>query len=130
MKHCLLLFVFWFSMLGGSCFLIQHGGEECGDTWERVDLLTGNKPESLMAVVNANSVADVSLQQSASVCINSLFRRYPQFRVNIARLALVSGMATYRLTSCYQRACCNSRDCNALQKKSGYYLYRLCRLII
>lgn len=130
MKHCLLLFIFWFSVLGGTYFSVQPGGEECEHIWERVDFLTGNEPEALRAVVNANSVADVSLQQSASVCINSLFRRYPQFRVNTARLALVSGMATCRLASCYQRACCNSQDCNALQKESGYYLYRLCRLII
>ena len=81
MKRCLLLFIFWLSVLGGS-LLGSTRGEEYEDIRGRIDLLTGHDEDALAAVVHANSIADISLQQSMSVHISSLLRHYPQFRAS------------------------------------------------
>ncbi len=129
MKRCLLLFIFWLSVLGGS-LLGSTRGEEYEDIRGRIDLLTGHDEDALAAVVHANSIADISLQQSMSVHISSLLRRYPQFRASGERFFVFSVTEAQRMASRYQVACGNSGNYHALLKQSGYYLYQLCRLII
>ena len=50
MKRCLLLFIFWLSVLGGS-LLGSTRGEEYEDIRGRIDLLTGHDEDALAAVV-------------------------------------------------------------------------------
>lgn len=83
-----------------------------------------------MAVVCANRAADVSLQQTTSVCVHFIGRRYPHSGAEGERFLISSATATRRLVARYRAVCRSICFFIALEKQSGYYLYRLCRLII
>lgn len=132
MKRYWLFILFCVAVAGG----LHAGGAvaaaEQVSSGEREDRLTADGPEILTALVGANQVADISLQQSAPSGIYSSLRRYPQSRIGMENMPDALSGNESRLSVSRYRFLEEGASCGSItvRRQTGYYLYQLCRLII
>lgn len=87
--------------------------------------------EIISALLSANSVADISLQQEQPVQMNTGFRRHLPSRLLPEKIYVLKKLCDSRLLPpLYQFVQRSFRAYAASQKQCGYYLYTLRKIVI
>lgn len=134
MKHwflvvCLSLLSVVYFAGRNSCPPVVAGTE---DSSTEAFLKTDNdNAENLWAFVQANSVADLSIQQTNPFHGNNNLRRYPQERSFQSKVFFCLAEKELFISShLFKTISYRFREYIAHQRHAGYYIYTLCKIVI